>query len=69
MFDLKKKKLQVSLIFTESGAIIISAFPTPNMSELRHKYEIPTAHCNMKKCELKNANKVREFGTSLSKGI
>lgn len=59
----------MSLIFLESGAIIISAFPTPKLGELGQTYEIPTAHCNMKECELKNANKVREFGTSLSKGI
>lgn len=56
-------------MFTESGAIIISAFPKPKMTELGHTYEIPTAHCNMKECELRNANKVKELGILPSKGI
>lgn len=45
---LSKGKHKEALIFTESGAIIISAFPTPKKDELGHIYEIPTAHCNMK---------------------
>lgn len=56
-------------MFTESGAIIISAFPKPKMTALGHTYEIPTAHCNMKECELRNANKVTELGILPSKGI
>lgn len=64
-----KKKLKVSSMFTESGAINISAFPKPKMTELGHTYEIPTAHCNMKDCELKTANKVKELGILPSKGM
>lgn len=56
-------------MFTEYGAIIISAFPQPKNTELGHRYEIPTAHCNMKECVLKNANKVQELGILHSKGI